>query len=445
MNKGKSSLKAAIVLLFLLTACTPHPSVSQASTPQQTMLQPSAVFTPEPSPIPSMTPTPTATLEPTEAPVTSLPDPAGYTWAAVLSGLQRPVNLGNAGDGSGRLLILEQRGVIRVVLNDQVLATPFLDIHERVGSSGNEQGLLGIAFHPDFKDNGYFFVDYTDLSGNTTISRFSATVGAPADNQTADPASEQIILQIKQPYPNHNGGQILFGPDGMLWIGMGDGGSQGDPNGNGQSLQTLLGKILRIDVDHGSPYAIPADNPFASGGGLPEIWAYGLRNPWGMKFDPQTGDLYIADAGQDKWEEIDYLPAGFSAIPANFGWNLLEGNHAYKGNPQTPPDHYVAPVFEYDHSQGCVVSGGDIYRGKMLPEFYGVYLFGDYCSGTIWGLVHTGDQGWKAVLLFHTSAQISSFGSDEQGNLYFLDLRGTLYRLELKSTGDIPQNNKDRG
>jgi glucose/arabinose dehydrogenase len=213
---------------------------------------------------------------------------------------------------------------------------------------------------------------------------------------------------------------------------MGDGGSQGDPNGNGQSLQTLLGKILRIDVDHGSPYTIPADNPFAAGGAEPEIWAYGVRNPWGLKFDVSTGDLYIADVGQDAWEEINFIPAIHLTPPLNFGWSLMEGNHPYRGNGQPLPGDYVGPVYEYDHSQGCSVTGGAVYRGKELPAFYGVYLFGDYCSGTIWGLIHPDEQGWVANKLFQTSAKISSFGTDEQGELYMLDLNSALYRLEAK-------------
>lgn len=432
MNRQKFSLVQLFGLLLILAACAPQLPVPPSNTPEQTPVQTAAALTVAPSLSPSVTKTIAATLEPTVPSVTMLPDPAGYTWAVVKNGFQRPVNLTNAADGSGRLFVLEQQGVIRVLLNNEVLAAPFLDIHKRVGSNGNEQGLLGIAFHPDFKKNGVFFVDYTDLNGNTVISRFSAALNAAAASQTADSASEQILLQIVQPYPNHNGGQILFGPDGMLWIGMGDGGSQGEPHGNGQSLQTLLGKILRIDVDHGSPYAIPADNPFASGGGLPEIWAYGLRNPWGLRFDALTGDLYIADVGQDKWEEIDFLPANFSATPANFGWNLLEGNHPYKNSGQTTPKNYIAPVFEYGHGPECSITGGAVYRGKKLPEFYGVYLFGDYCSGTIWGLIQTGGQNWQAEKLFQTSAKISSFGVDEQGELYFLDLAGTLYRLETK-------------
>jgi glucose/arabinose dehydrogenase len=410
--------------LILHSACTQQPAQIPTTTVQATLPVIAATSTP----IPTEVITPTASPTPTSNSVLVLPDPAGFAWVKVLSGLDRPVDLETAADGSGRLFILEQAGMIRVMKNDKIQAAPFLDIRDRVGRNGNERGLLGIAFHPDFKTNGFFYVDYTNLNGNTVISRFSV----PAGGQNADKGSEQVLLKIAQPFANHNGGRIVFGPDGMLWIGMGDGGSQGDPNGNGQSLQTLLGKILRIDVDHGSPYTIPADNPFAAGGGDPEIWAYGVRNPWGLKFDTPTGDLYIADVGQDAWEEINFIPAIQLTPPLNFGWSLMEGNHPYRGNGQPLPGDYVGPVYEYDHGQGCSVTGGAVYRGKELPAFYGVYLFGDYCSGTIWGLIHPDGQGWVANELFQTSAKISSFGTDEVGELYMLDLNGALYRLEAK-------------
>ncbi len=250
-------------------------------------------------------------------------------------------------------MVLEQPGRIRVIKSGALLATPFLDITDRVGSRGNEQGLLGIALHPNFKSNGYFYVNYTDLNGNTVIARF--TVSSNPDQ--ADQNSEKILLHVQQPYPNHNGGSMVFGPDGYLYMGLGDGGSEGDPLLIGQNLNTLLGKLLRIDVNHGDPYSIPADNPFAKGGGLPEIWVYGLRNPWRFSFDRATGDLYIGDVGQDLYEEIDYLPAG-SPGGANFGWSYREGFHPYKG---TPPSglKLVDPVWEYSHAEGgCAVTGG---------------------------------------------------------------------------------------
>ncbi len=301
MKSIRNLFRSILGVVLLLSACSP------AIAPTQPVIAQPAVLS---TAVESVTHT-AATAEPASnsAQVTPIPsqfpDPAGYTWNRIAGGFDRADTVASAGDGSGRLFILEQAGTIRVVNGNKLEPAPFLDISDRVGSRGNEQGLLGIAFHPNFNQNGYFFVDFTDRNGNTVIARFTAPTG-----KNADPASELVILQVKQPFPNHNGGQLVFGPDHYLWIGLGDGGSQGDPNNNGQSLDTLLGKILRLDVDHASPYAIPKDNPFASGGGRPELWAYGLRNPWRVTFDRQTGDLFIADVGQDLWEEIDYLPAG---------------------------------------------------------------------------------------------------------------------------------------
>lgn len=420
---------AGLGVLLLLAAC------SSPATPTLTNTQTSA-----PSPLPSETTLPAQSPTQTEIVITptepassvpSFPDPANFQWSQIASGLDLPVALSNAGDGSGRIFILEKKGLVRVISNGQLLATPFLDIHDRAGSTGSEQGLLGIAFHPNFMQNGFFYVDYTNNNGDTTISRFSAGPSAAPSDQVADAASEKILLTIKQPFANHNGGHILFGPDGMLYIGMGDGGSGGDPNGNGQSLQTMLGKILRIDVNDGDPYAIPAGNPFAAGGGLPEIWAYGLRNPWAFSFDAQTGDLFIADVGQDQWEEIDYLSAGFTAIPANFGWNINEGTHPFTET-VSPPANMIDPVFEYNHDLGCSVTGGEVYRGKNLPAFNGIYLYADYCAGTIWGLIHLVDGNWQNQTLFETGLKITGFGTDENGEVYFVSAQGGLFELAAK-------------
>ncbi len=375
-------------------------------------------------------PEPTEAVTPSLAPVTQLPDPANFTWNLVTDGFRRPVNLAIAADGSNRLFVIEQAGLIRVLQDGVIQPTPFLDITDRVGSQRNEQGLLGVAFHPKFTENGYLYVNYTDRQGNTVIARFTAPGNATPENQTADKDSEKILLQVNQPYANHNGGHLLFGPDGMLWIGLGDGGSGGDPHNNAQSTQTYLGKLLRIDVDNGDPYAIPADNPFASGGGLPEIWALGLRNPWGITFDPLNGDLYLADVGQGQWEEINYLPNGFAALPVNFGWRIYEGNHLFSPDDAASPYPLTAPVFEYNHDLGCSVTGGIIYRGSELPEFYGVYLFADFCSGTIWGMLPQGTGSWQAQPLFTTTLQIVSLGVDETGEVFLLDLGGGMYRLE---------------
>jgi glucose/arabinose dehydrogenase len=259
------------------------------------------------------------------------------------------------------------------------------------------------------------------------IARFSVSASDP---NIADPQSEKRLLQVNQPYANHNGGGLAFGPDGYLYIALGDGGSGGDPNGNGQSLQTHLGKILRIDVDQDDPYGIPSDNPLVgSGRGLLEIWAYGLRNPWRFSFDRLTGDVYIGDVGQNKWEEINFIPAG-ALGPFNFGWNLREGLHSYKEETAyTGPDPLVDPVFEYDHAQGCSVTGGVVYRGQSLPEWEGIYLFGDYCSGSVWAARFQQDPA-PVVLVMQTGFSISSFGMDEVGEVYLVDHKGGIYRLE---------------
>jgi glucose/arabinose dehydrogenase len=373
---------------------------------------------------PAVIPTDTPTPEPTAIPQAGFPDPAGYTWNLIVDGFSRPLLATNAGDGSGRIFVLEQGGVIRIVQGGAILSDPFMDITGQVGSGSNEQGLLGLAFHPDYESNGLFFVNYTDLNGDTVISRFQVS----ADANVADPASEKILLQVDQPFANHNGGNLEFGPDGFLYAGLGDGGSQGDPNGNGQSRAAYLAKLLRIDVNSGDPYGIPADNPFANSGGLPEIWALGFRNPWRFSFDRATGDLYIADVGQNQWEEVDYLPAG-SPGGANFGWNIMEGNHPYQGD---ATDGMIGPVTEYEHGNRCSITGGNVYRGQALLAWNGVYFYGDYCSGEILGLVHNADSSWESRLLYDTGFLITSFGLDEAGEIYVLDRNGGLYQLQAQ-------------
>ncbi|WP_197534075.1 PQQ-dependent sugar dehydrogenase [Anaerolinea thermophila] len=362
--------------------------------------------------------------------VTAFPDPAQFTWVQAAAGFQRPLDLADLSADGSRLLVLEQRGVIALVENGARRETPFLDIVERVGSSGNEQGLLGIALHPRFNENGFFYVNYTDRKGDTVIARFTAN----AERTAADPASEYVLLRVDQPAANHNGGGLTFGRDGYLYIGLGDGGQGGDPWGNAQSLKTHLGKLLRISVDGGEPYAIPANNPFADGQkGLAEIWAYGLRNPWRFSFDRLTGDLYIGDVGQNLYEEIDFLPAG-SPGGANFGWDYREGLHPYEGTP--PADAvFVEPVAEYAHPVGCSVTGGFVYRGAALPEFQGVYLYADYCTGKVWGLLRQADGTWKSQELFQLGGvSVSSFGQDALGEVYITDHQnGALLKLVRQS------------
>lgn len=309
--------------------------------------------------------------------------------------------------------------------------TPFLDITDRVGSSANEQGLLGLAFHPDYGQNGHFFVCYTDLLGDTVVSRFSSEPGA--DQAAAD--GERVLLQVDQPAANHNGGQLAFGPDGYLYIGLGDGGGAGDRYGNGQNPESLLAKILRIDVDGGEPYAVPADNPFAGQEGVrPETWAMGLRNPWRFSFDRATGDLYIADVGQSRYEEIN-IQAASGAGGENYGWPIMEGRHCYRQE-TCDQSGLTLPVAEYTHAQGCSVTGGYVYRGQEFPTLEGVYLFGDYCSGTIWGLARDAGGAWQMAGLAQSDQQLTAFGEDESGELYTLDAgEGTLYRIVLGAGG----------
>ncbi len=354
----------------------------------------------------------------------------GLALDVVVGGLAAPLLVTNAGDGSGRLFVVEQAGRVRVVRDGRLLERPFLDLSGRI-SAGGERGLLGIAFHPRFPSDPRLFVDYTDPDGNTVVSSFSSAGGDPTAD-AADPGSERVLLRIHQPYPNHNGGGLAFGPDGDLWIATGDGGSGGDPEGNGQRTDTLLGKLLRIDVDHpagGRAYGIPAGNPFAAGGGDQEIWAYGLRNPWRFSFDRATGDLWIGDVGQDRYEEIDRTQAG-AAPPVDYGWNRMEGSHCFVPADGCDATGLTLPLAEYGHDLGCAVTGGLVARGAGAGSLGGVYVFGDFCSGRIWGLSAGGPDRQEPILLLESGRAISSFGWDEAGNVMLTDLaRGEVLRL----------------
>ena len=408
-------MKKLIVLLVLAVAACNGATTPTSTPASNTPIAASVTETPLPPT--QISPTSTSNSNPateTPASTTTFPDPNAYAWEQLpIANLERPLDL--QVNGSGRLFVVEKAGRIRIIENNQLLETPFLDITDRVGSNGNEQGLLGLAFHPQYQTNGRFFVNYTDRNGDTVIARYQVT----SDPNVADPTSEAQLLGIDQPYANHNGGVLAFGPDGYLYAGLGDGGSQGDPNGNAQNTQVLLGKILRLDVDSADPYAVPSDNPFGN-----EIWAYGLRNPWRFSFDKSTNDLYIGDVGQGEWEEIDFLPAG-SPGGANFGWDHREGAHDYEGG---GPEGMVDPIAEYSHPDGgCSVTGGYVYRGSM-PEWNGIYLYGDYCTGMIWGVIQT-DGGWQNQLLFDVSVTITSFGQDEAGEIYLLSDNGGIFRL----------------
>lgn len=364
-----------------------------------------------------------------------LPDADSVTFALVADGFIRPLFLTHAGDGSGRLFVVEQGGRIWILDRaGQRLPVPFLDISNRVSPAANqldtytERGLLGLAFHPDYARNGFFYINYTDTSGTTHITRYSVSADDP---NIADPASAQTLLIQSQPFPNHNGGWIGFGPDGYLYISLGDGGAAGDPLGAGQMLNTWLGKILRIDVDarDGRPYAVPPDNPFVGqAGALPEIWAYGLRNAWRNSFDRLTGDFYIADVGQNQWEEVNFQPAS-SRGGENYGWRAYEGTHVYDANLRI--SGAVQPFAEYNHSEGISVTGGYVYRGQRLPDLYGVYFFGDFGSGTVWSARRADDGTWMVRPFVRNSGlTISSFGEDEIGELYIVDYQGAVYRFE---------------
>lgn len=340
----------------------------------------------------------------------------------VVAGLSSPLYL-TAPEGDPRLFIVEQAGKIRIVKNGALLPQPFLDIHERV-RSGGEQGLLSVAFHPQYKTNGYLYVNYTDKKGDTHVERYSVS----KNPDVALPNSAKLLLKIDQPFANHNGGHIQFGPDGMLYIGMGDGGAGGDPYGNGQNRDTLLGDLLRIDVDHGDPYAIPKDNPFVGQSGMrPEIWAWGLRNPWRFAFDPEEKLIYIADVGQDQWEEVDVAPMNQAGL--NYGWNIMEGNHCFL-RPRCRTMGFVIPALEYGHPDGCSITGGYVYRGHSIPSIAGHYFYGDYCLGWIRSFryengIVTQQRKWQLGV----QSNIMSFGQDASRELYVLYQDGKVYRF----------------
>lgn len=347
----------------------------------------------------------------------------GVRLEEVASGLSNPLYL-TAPRSDPRLFVVEQPGRIRVVENGRLLPAPFLDITDRV-SSGGERGLLSVAFHPAYATNGYLYMDYTDRNGDTRIERYRVS----ADRNRADPTSAKLVLFVKQPYANHNGGLVVFGPDGKLYVGMGDGGSGGDPQGNGQNRDALLGKLLRLDVDTGDPYAVPRDNPFAGDAGARgEVWALGMRNPWRFAFDREAGLLYVADVGQNQWEEVDVVPAGSGGL--NYGWNTMEGTHCYRPAQGCSRTGLVVPVLEYDHGDGCSVTGGYVYRGSRIPSVRGHYFYADYCGGWVRSFRYSGGaaadrRSWD----FGSIGSVLSFGEDAAGELYVLSGNGRVYRM----------------
>lgn len=365
----------------------------------------------------------------------------------------QPISISHAGDNSNRLFIVERAGVIRILHNNQVLANPFLDIHETINSGSSERGLLGLAFDPDYTNNGYFYVNAINLDGDSEIRRYQVSRNDP--NQ-ADPDSMTILISLEQPMSNHNGGDLRFGPDGMLYIAFGDGGGANDmfgSIGNGQSTETLLGKLLRIDVRNsdtsdGLAYDIPSDNPFVDSSNpntRKEIWAYGLRNPWRFTFDRETGDMWIADVGQNQIEEVNFQAAN-SQGGENYGWRCREGNENFNWQDHCESLELVEPIITYKHGDGdCSITGGFRYRGKQYEQLQGVYIYGDYCTGNIWG-ARLENNTWQSTLLITTNLRITSFGEDEQGEIYVSDMRNNkVYRLDLMSQNIFLPNVTNQG
>jgi glucose/arabinose dehydrogenase len=437
---GKSMRKISLLFLSLtllaLAACQttelpePTPPVINTAVP------PSNTPLPEPA---ISTATAEPTVEPTQLAATDIPSteiPAKATATAVpenlvssitlepiiTRGLTQPLFLTHAFDD--RLFIVEQPGTIRIFQDGTLLETPFLELLDIVGSESNEQGLLGLAFHPNYQQNGLFFLNYTNNDGNTTIARYRVS----SDPNVADLASVQILLTIPQPFANHNGGMIAFGPDGYLYVGMGDGGSQGDPQGNGQNRATLLGSLLRLDVDSADgSYTIPADNPFVGNPEWrPEVWAYGLRNPWRFSFDRLNGDLFITDVGTRSWEELNWQ-AGGTPGGQNFGWSIMEGSDCLVEN--CNPADFTQAIFEYETSRGCAVTGGYIYRGQRFPSLTGNYFMGDFCAGIIWSIFQQPDGSWQSAIVAESGQLITSFGEDVNGELYLVARTGQVLQI----------------
>jgi glucose/arabinose dehydrogenase len=350
------------------------------------------------------------------------------TFSLVANVPGRPLALANAGDSSGRLFVAEQGGRIYILKNGSVTSTPFLDISSRV-SGGSEQGLLGLAFHPDFPTDNRVFVDYTNAGGDIVVSSFRVPAGTP---NAVDPTSEAIVITVEHSaHANHNGGAINFGPDGYLYVAIGDGGGSGDQDGNGQDLGTLLGKVLRLDVSPATGYAVPGSNPFVGKSGADEIWLYGLRNPFRFSFDRATGDLWLGDVGQNQWEEVDVARAGVGGL--NFGWRVMEGAHCYAPSSGCSTSGKVLPVVEYSHDFGCAVIGGNVYRGSAYPVLKGGYVFSDQCSGITWAVRANGTAAQPLVEVADVSGGVAGYGEDQAGELYAASLSGGVYRVGATS------------
>ncbi len=381
---------------------------------------------------------------------TATPALPAVTLERIAEGFTRPVYVTTPPDDASRLFVVEKTGKIRIVRDGQIAAEPFLDVTSLITAQGNEQGLFSIAFHPDYASNGRFFIMYTANSagsGDNTVAEYRVS----SNPDRADPASAKVLLAIPDRAQNHNGGQVTFGPDGYLYVGTGDGGGAGDTAGNAQNKDVLLGKVLRLDVDNvpaGQPYGIPASNPFVNESGTkPEIWAYGLRNPWRFSFDRETKDLYIADVGQNQWEELNLQPAA-SKGGENYGWNTMEARACFPSGDSCDKTGLVQPIAMYTHNQGCSITGGYVYRGDDQPALKGWYLFTDYCSGNLWIRRAGETDNFNSNVAGKTEASISSFGEDANGELYATDdSGGRLYRVVAEAPEPVgsaaPETPKD--
>jgi len=406
--------RVVIAGFLLVAACSPGSEPVSTTVPETvTTTASTTTASPVSTTTTTITTTPTA---PTSTTTTTLPPLQGVGFEAVATGLVDPL-FATASPGDPRLFVVEQAGRVWMLDGDE--KTLFLDIRDVVDRKGNERGLLGMAFHPNYPDDPRVFVDYTGSGGKTVVASYRLA------GEVLDPASAAVLLEIPQPASNHNGGMVAFGPDGYLYVGLGDGGAAGDKFGNGQRPDTLLATLLRLDVTPEDRYVIPPDNPFVHGGGAPEVWAYGLRNPWRFSFD--GGLLYIADVGQEKYEEVDVAPANAAGL--NYGWPVVEGDHCYRPSKGCDTEGLTLPVLQYDHSQGCSITGGYVYRGIAIPELAGDYFYSDYCSGWIRSFryedgVATDERQWAESI-----GNVTSFGLDGDGELLVVTRDGTIFRM----------------
>jgi glucose/arabinose dehydrogenase len=358
------------------------------------------------------------------APTAFVPGNIKLTFSRIATGLSKPVLITHSGDSNGRLFVVEQTGRIRVIRKGVLQSKPFLDLRAKV-SRGGEQGLLGLAFHPDYGTNRKFYVNYTDVNGDTVVAQYLRNA---SNASLADPTAKTVI-KIDQPFTNHNGGMLAFGPDRYLYVGMGDGGDAGDPGNRAQNLDSLLGKMLRLNIDTSKGYTIPPSNPYVGKAGNDLIWSSGLRNPWRFSFDRLNGNIWIADVGQQRYEEVNRSTGTVPGRAVNYGWRVMEGNRCFIPSTGCNTSGKTTPLAVYGHSVGCSVTGGYVYRGAAYPDLRGAYLFGDYCSGRVWGVDAAGPKGQTPVQLYDTGANISSFGEDQVGNIYLVDHNGDIWLI----------------